>query len=368
MIPAAAPLHRHTILAAILVTARAIVTDPARWCPCPDALDTDGERCDGREHRAIRWGALGALDRAAADAGASNFRFHDARQCLNDAAVRIARNWKSTPWLLNQNAAHRMTVAIFDEAIRVLPKPPTHDRLDVLAIARILIGSPDRWAQGAIALDHRDRALSSYEDGCRFCAAGALGLATHVLHDDDPARQHAGSSFEQAENLLDSAAYKLADYQSYIGLNEHESHPQVLAMFDHAIVMATPPTAPAASSPANTHSPTERGSPMRLTNIRIHRIAETDGLPSHAPGTAIFDNGRSYEFHANFAHGYGDDSVIFLHPTDRRYRPTRTAEIANAIRERLGFDDIAKRERDAVATFEQERVAACRALIHTPSP
>ena len=106
---------------------------------------------------------------------------------------------------------------------------------------------------------------------------------------------------------------------------------------------------------------------MRLTNIRIHRIVETDGLPSHATGTATFDNGRSYEFHANFAHGYGDESVIIVRPTDRRHRLTQSDQASKAIRERLGFDDIARRERKAIATFEWERVSACRTLIDTPS-
>ena len=102
---------------------------------------------------------------------------------------------------------------------------------------------------------------------------------------------------------------------------------------------------------------------MQLTDIRIHRIVETDGLPSHALGTATFDNGRSYEFHANFAHGYGDESIIIARPTDRRQRLVNSTQAAKAIREQLGFDDIATREREAIGTFEYERVAACRRLI-----
>ena len=244
MIPATTILNRHTTIAAILVTARAIVADPARWCAWPHALDANGDGCEGREHRAARWGALGSLDRAASDADASHTMFLDARQQLNDASVRVARNWNGTPWVLDHDAAHTMTVAIFDEAIRTMRKPPAPSAIDTLALARILLARPERWAQGAIALDKRGKALSTFDNACRFCAAGAIGLATHVLHEHEHDRDLTGSSFEHAERLLDCAAYKLGEYQSYIGLNEHDSHAQVLAMFDHALDMASPQPAP----------------------------------------------------------------------------------------------------------------------------
>ena len=102
---------------------------------------------------------------------------------------------------------------------------------------------------------------------------------------------------------------------------------------------------------------------MNLTRIHIRQIVETDGLPSHALGTAVFDNGLSCEFHANFAHGYGDESVIVIRPTDRRRKLVQTDRAAEAIRNRLGFTEIAARERKAIAVFEWERVAACRALM-----
>ena len=244
MIPATTIPSRHATLAAILVTARAIVADPARWCAWPHALDANGHGCEGREQRAARWGALGSLARAASDADASHGMFLEARQQLNDAAVRVTRNWTGTPWVMHYDAAHRMTVAIFDEAIRTMRRLPAPTAIDTLAIARILLARPERWAQGAIALDRHGKALSTFDGGCRFCAAGAIGLATHVLHERDPDRDLTGSSFEQAERLLDCAAYKLGEYHSYIGLNEHDGHAQVLAMFDHALDMASPQPAP----------------------------------------------------------------------------------------------------------------------------
>ena len=77
-------------IAALLVTARTLVTDPARWCAYPHALDANGHRCEGRANNAVCWGALGALDRAAADANASHRIFLEARQQVNRASVRVA--------------------------------------------------------------------------------------------------------------------------------------------------------------------------------------------------------------------------------------------------------------------------------------
>ena len=105
-------------------------------------------------------------------------------------------------------------------------------------IARTLIAHPDRWAQGAIALNRRGRSLIS------FCAAGALGLAAHVLSADDGARRRIGGTVDHAAKLLDCAAYKLGDFESYIGLNEHDTHARVVAMFDHALDMACADMAP----------------------------------------------------------------------------------------------------------------------------
>ena len=36
---------------------------------------------------------------------------------------------------------------------------------------------------------------------------------------------------------------------------------------------------------------------------------------------------------------------------------------ARAIRDRLGFTEIARREHDAIAAFEYERLTACQALM-----
>ena len=106
---------------------------------------------------------------------------------------------------------------------------------------------------------------------------------------------------------------------------------------------------------------------MQLTDIRIHEIVDVDGLPAYARGTAWFSNRRACEFHANFAHGYGTDSVIVLRATDRRRRLTEPSRAAKAIQDRLGFPEIASRERDATATFELERVAACRKFLAPPA-
>ncbi|MDD9992883.1 MAG: hypothetical protein OXP75_13885 [Rhodospirillales bacterium] len=231
-------------VAALLVAARTVVADPARWCAYPHALDANGHRCEGRANSAACWGALGALDRAAADADASHDVFLETRRQVNQASVRVADRWTGTAWVLDYGAAHSMTVAIFDEAIRAMPRLEAPDAADILTIARTLIARPDRWAQGAIALDRKGRALTTFDGGCRFCAAGAVGLSAEVLGADDAARRRIGPAVDRAGRLLDCAAFKLGAFESYIGLNEHDTHVNVLAMFDHALGMARADAAP----------------------------------------------------------------------------------------------------------------------------
>ena len=231
-------------VAALLVSARTVMADPARWCAWPHALNANGHRCEGRANNAVCWGALGALDRAAADADASHGIFLEARRQLNQASVRVADSWTGTAWVLDYNAAHSMTLAIFDEAIRAMPRPDAPSAIDILAIARTLIVRPDRWAQGAIALDRNGRALTTFDGGCRFCAAGAVGLAAHVLCADEAARRRIGPTVDHVGRLLDCAAFKLGEFESYIGLNEHDRHARVVAMFDHALDMARTDSAP----------------------------------------------------------------------------------------------------------------------------
>ena len=85
-------------------------------------------------------------------------------------------------------------------------------------------------------------------------------------------------------------------------------------------------------------------------------------LPCYARGRAVFSNGRSYPFDANFAHGYGDAAVVVYSRAGGRELKSGT-RVHKAILDRLGFPDIAQRERDAIAAFEEERVAACQALM-----
>ena len=96
---------------------------------------------------------------------------------------------------------------------------------------------------------------------------------------------------------------------------------------------------------------------MHLTDIRIDEIVKVDGLPSYARGRATFTNGRSYHFDANFAHGYAEGRIFVWRPTDGRAMDP-TTRTAQAIHDRLGFTEIARREREAIAAFEYERVTA----------
>ena len=179
-------------VAALLVAARTVVAHPGRWCAYPHALDANGHSCEGRSNNAVCWGAAGALDRAAADADAAGHDIAEAHRQLNDAALHVASGWTGTAWFLDLKVAHAMTVASFDKAIDAMPRPETPGAVDILAIARTLIVRPDRWAQGAIALDRNGRALTTFDGGCRFCAAGAVGLAAHVLSGENAARRPHG--------------------------------------------------------------------------------------------------------------------------------------------------------------------------------
>ena len=105
---------------------------------------------------------------------------------------------------------------------------------------------------------------------------------------------------------------------------------------------------------------------MHLTDIRIDEIVEVKGLPSYARGWATFTNGRRYHFDANFAHGYGEGRIVVWRPTDSRAMDP-TTRTARAIHDRLGFTEIERRERDAIAAFEYERVTACQELMR-PGP
>ena len=101
---------------------------------------------------------------------------------------------------------------------------------------------------------------------------------------------------------------------------------------------------------------------MHLTDIQIDEIVKVDGLPCHAIGRATFTNGRQYHFTAMFAQAYGDSRVFARrHAGEGELHPGSRA--ARAIYDRLGFGDIATRERAAIGAFEYERVAACEKLM-----
>ena len=104
---------------------------------------------------------------------------------------------------------------------------------------------------------------------------------------------------------------------------------------------------------------------MHLTNIVIDEIVKFDGLPLHAIGRATFTDGRQYSFSALFAHFHGNCRVfVHRHADDKNFGPRNRA--ARAIHDRLGFGEIATRERAAMAAFESERVTACQQLMTQP--
>ena len=105
---------------------------------------------------------------------------------------------------------------------------------------------------------------------------------------------------------------------------------------------------------------------MPLTDIAIDEIVRDEAVPCYASGRASFADGREYRFHAMFGHSYGNSRIfVYRHRDDGLEYPG--GRVARAIHDRLGFTDIAGRERDAVSAFERERVAACEVLLTAPS-
>ena len=226
-------------IAAMLTAGRAIVADPARWCAYPHALDPDGLKCEGRASYAARWCALGALDRAGADASAARDSIGRATWLLNEGARKVSKGGFATAYVLSENAGHAATVAMFDRALDAAPKPPSPSAADVLVTARTLIAHPGRWTRRAVARNALGRAVHIDDGGaCRFCAAGAVAAAGRALSMDFADRERWNDVMGAVDSWLDCAAFELADHGSYIRMSEREDHPRVVAMFDHVLDMA----------------------------------------------------------------------------------------------------------------------------------
>lgn len=105
---------------------------------------------------------------------------------------------------------------------------------------------------------------------------------------------------------------------------------------------------------------------MRLTDIRIDKICYHADQPEYALGRATFSNGSSYRFDARISDTDGKLGV-FVFPPEGSDDPA-PEDAKTAIEDRLGFTDIARRQRAANAAFHSERATACQALIRTADP
>ena len=70
---------------------------------------------------------------------------------------------------------------------------------------------------------------------------------------------------------------------------------------------------------------------MHLTDLHIDEIVMVEGLPSYARGRATFTNGRTYDFDANFAHGYEDARIFVRRTTDGRPMDPTTRVVSQII-------------------------------------
>ena len=196
------------VVAALLVAARTVVADPSRWCAYPHALDANGHSCEGRANDAVCWGAAGALDRAAADAGAPRARHRRGAQatepCRSPRRERLdGRGLDSGPQgrprhdrrQLRRGDRRHAQAGGARRSRHPQPLPHTHRPSRPLGAGRHRT-RPER--AGAHHLRRRLPLLRR---------AGAVGLAAHVLGHNEAARRSIHPAVDQAGRLLDCAAY-----------------------------------------------------------------------------------------------------------------------------------------------------------------
>ena len=117
-------------VAALLVAARTVVADPARWYAWPHALDPYCVKWDGRASPVVRWGALGALDRAAADAHAARGSIAKATALLDRAKTLSPEGITLYTHQRNENARAFYERRGF-EAVEYGVSPPPESEPDV---------------------------------------------------------------------------------------------------------------------------------------------------------------------------------------------------------------------------------------------
>ena len=111
------------------------------------------------------------------------------------------------------------------------------DMRQVLLDARELISSPDRWCQGANAIDGAGISASPYSKrAAAWCSFGAIRKVTEV-GDKETWAALLDYLNEIVERNSDNPLYADDDYQSLIVFNDNAEtkHGDVIKIFDEAI-------------------------------------------------------------------------------------------------------------------------------------
>lgn len=96
----------------VLKAARELIRDPARWCQDAFACDADGDAVHTLDPQAVRWCAVGALNKVAPSSEVSA----DAYGLLEVAAGPICVSD------INDAEGHEAVLAVYDEAIARLER------------------------------------------------------------------------------------------------------------------------------------------------------------------------------------------------------------------------------------------------------
>jgi hypothetical protein len=106
-----------TVQKQVLINARALIADRARWTRCAFACTASGHDVVWYDQSAIKWCAMGALYRAAYDLVGDP---KEATRIGNEVAKSVClRRWLRSLSILNDWRGHAAVLAVFDKALEV---------------------------------------------------------------------------------------------------------------------------------------------------------------------------------------------------------------------------------------------------------
>ena len=105
-----------TVQKQVLINARALIADPARWTRGALACNANGRKVDWSDRSATKWCAHGAIYRAAYDLVADQ---KEATRIGNEAAKSIyGPHWLFVSLaIINDRQGHAAVLAVFDKAL-----------------------------------------------------------------------------------------------------------------------------------------------------------------------------------------------------------------------------------------------------------